>query len=159
MNKMMTLALAFALGFTSVNSAMAFDENSTAAINIDAENIAVQGYDVVSYFAKSTPEKGKDMFTAKHNGATYHFAKEIHRDAFVGNPDKYAPQYGGFCAMGAALNKKFDADPTAWKIIDNKLYLNLNADVQSKWTPSAQANIDKANMLWSDIKDKAPKSL
>lgn len=141
------------------STAHAYDEKSTSALNVDAKSVAIKGHDVVAYFTVGAPTAGKAEFSAVHNGATYLFASAANRDVFKSNPDKYAPQFGGFCAMGAALDKKLDGDPTAWRVIDNKLYLNVNKDVQKKWIEDIPGNLTKANASWPKIKDKAPKDL
>jgi len=139
--------------------ASAFDENSTSVLNLDAQSLAVKGYDVVAYFKDATPTLGKAEFSATHEGATYRFASAADRDAFKANPAKYAPQYGGFCAMGAAIGRKLDGDPTAWKIVGDKLYLNVDKDVQAKWLEDVPGNLIKANANWPVIRNKAPKEL
>lgn len=141
------------------SSAQAYDENSTSALNVDAQGVAVKGHDVVAYFMDGAPTPGKAEFSAKHDGVTYQFATAAHRDAFKANPAKYAPQFGGFCAMGVALGRKLDGDPTAWKIVDSKLYLNVNKDVQKKWLEDVPGNLVKADASWPQIKTKAPKDL
>ena len=137
----------------------AFDKASPSALNVDAKNLAVKGYDVVAYFTLAAPTEGKAQFAASHQGATYWFANEVNRDAFKGNPERYAPQFGGFCAMGVALDQKFDGDPHAWRIENDKLYLNLNKDIQSKWLKDVPGHLRKANDIWPKIRDKAPKDL
>jgi hypothetical protein len=87
------------------------------------------------------------------------FSSAANRDLFTANPGKYAPAFGGFCAMGVALEKKLDGDPTAWKLVDGKLYLNLNKDVQKKWLEDVPGNLKNAQMTWPKIKAKAPKDL
>ncbi|MCV2360214.1 YHS domain-containing protein [Paucibacter sp. TC2R-5] len=141
------------------NLAHAYDETSTSALNVDAHNVAVKGHDVVAYFTAGSPTAGKAEFTAKHEGAVYHFSSAANRDTFKANPTKYAPQFGGFCAMGVALDKKLDGDPSAWKIVDDKLYLNVNKDVQKKWVEDIPGNLAKAGSAWPLIKSKAPKDL
>ena len=141
------------------NIAHAYDEKSTSALNVDAHNVAVKGHDVVAYFGAGSPSVGKAEFQAKHEGAVYHFSSAANRDAFKANPAKYAPQFGGFCAMGVALDKKLDGDPTAWKIVEGKLYLNVNKDVQKKWVEDIPGNLVKAASAWPEIKGKAPKDL
>lgn len=140
-------------------AAHAYDEKSTSALNVDAHNVAVKGHDVVAYFSVGNPTAGKAEFSAKHEGAVYHFSSAANRDAFKANPAKYAPQFGGFCAMGVALDKKLDGDPTAWKIVGDKLYLNVNKDVQKKWSEDIPGNLVKAGASWPLIKGKAPKDL
>jgi YHS domain-containing protein len=136
--------------------ANAFNNQSKAAVNLNDSGLALRGYDPVAYFTVAKPTQGSAEFKATHDGATYHFASAANRDAFLKEPAKFAPQYGGFCAYAAALNKKFDADPNVWKIVDNKLYVNFNADVGTKWNADVSGFIQKANVNWTSIKDKAP---
>jgi YHS domain-containing protein len=140
-------------------TAFAFDEASKSAINLTAEGLAIQGYDPVAYFTAGQPAKGDSQFSAQHEGATYLFTNAENRDAFLKEPAKYVPQFGGFCAMAAALEKKFDGDPNVWKIVDGKLYLNVNPDVGKRWQEDIPGNVNKANANWPKIKDKAPKEL
>lgn len=113
----------------------------------------------MAYFTAGAPTAGKAEFNAAHAGVTYHFASAANRDAFKAEPAKYAPQYGGFCAMGVALEKKLDGDPNAWRIHDGKLYLNVSKDVQKKWLEDVPGNNKKADVNWPQIKGKTPKSL
>lgn len=134
--------------------AVAFSAGSFAAdvqINTDANDLAIHGYDAVSYFSKSGPVKGKSKYRVSYKDAIYHFATESNRNAFRADPAKYAPQFGGYCAMGVALNKKLDVDPMAWHIEDGKLYLNLNKQVQKKWFEDVPGNINTAERNWFGI--------
>ena len=140
-------------------AAHAYDENSTAAVNVDAKGVGLKGHDPVAYFTAGAPTAGKAEFNAAHAGVTYHFASAANRDAFKAEPAKYAPQYGGFCAMGVALEKKLDGDPNAWRIHDGKLYLNVSKDVQKKWLEDVPGNNKKADGYWPEIRNKTPKSL
>lgn len=137
----------------------AYDENSKAAVNVDGGGVAMRGYDPVSYFVNGQPKAGKKELSATFDGATYYFATEEHKAAFVGAPEKYAPAFGGFCAMGVALNKKLDGDPTIWRIVDGKLYLNVGKPAQTRWLQDVPGNIKQANTTWPQIKEKAPKEL
>lgn len=137
----------------------AYDENSPSALNLDKDHLILRGYDAVAYQTDGKAVKGAADFTASYEGATYRFASAANRDAFKANPAKYAPAYGGFCAMGTALEKKLDGDPELFKIVDGKLYLNVNADVVKIWNKDIPGNIVKANTNWPEIKDKTPKSL
>lgn len=123
-------------------------------INADAEGIMLHGYDPVAYFATGQPTKGTPQYTAAHMDGRYLFTSAANRDAFLKDPDKYAPQYGGYCAMGAALGRKLDGDPNQWKIVDGKLYLNVNADAAKAWNRDVPGNIAKASANWPTIKDK-----
>ena len=78
---------------------------------------------------------------------------------FEANPEMYAPAYGGWCAYGVAVGKKFVTDPEVWKIVKGKLYLNLDRDIQSKWTKDIPGYIKTADPIWTEIRDKAPSDL
>ena len=75
---------------------------------------------------------------------------------FEANPEKYIPVYGGYCAYGVAVGKKFIADPEIWRIENGKLYLNLDTDIQKKWLKDIPGYIDKANSNWMKIRNKTP---
>lgn len=157
-----TLAVALVFGagaLLSATSSYAFDENSIAAVNLNAEAVILNGYDSVAYFTKGMPTQGDKRFAVKHDGATYYFASAENMQLFQANPAMYAPQYGGYCAMGAALGKKLDVDPTQFKVVDGKLYLNLNADVFKMWSEDVPGNLLKAEANWPTIKDKAANTL
>lgn len=130
-----------------------------ADVNTTVTGLAIRGHDPVAYFTKGEPTPGEVNITADYNGATYRFANEANRDAFKADPVKYAPQYGGFCAFGTAMGFKFDGDPDVWKIVDNKLYLNLSKSVQERWNEDVPGFIETANTKWTDIKDVAPGDL
>ena len=150
--------LAFSL-MAGAPVAYAFSDTSPSAVNVDTTGVAIRGYDPVAYFTVGKPTLGTAEFTAQHDGATYRFASAANRDAFMKEPAKFAPQYGGFCAFAASVNKKFDADPAVFKIVDGKLYLNVNADVATKWNADVPGFITKANANWTGIMSKAPKDL
>ena len=140
---------------TFVTSALLVSSLSFASnieVNANSNDLAIKGYDTVSYFTKGSPVKGSDKFTAAYNGAIYQFSTANNRDLFQSDPSKYAPQYGGFCAFGVTMNKKFDTDPMAWHIRGDKLYLNLNKNVQKKWVTDIPGYIETAQTNWNDIK-------
>lgn len=149
------------LGAATLSSpAFAIDPNSTSAVNVDAKGLAMRGYDPVAYFTTKAPAAGTAEFSAKHDGMTFHFASAGNRDMFKANPAKYAPQFGGFCAMGVALGKKLDGDPEAWLVADDgKLYLNVNKDVQKKYMENVKGNNETAFANWPKLKNKTPKSI
>jgi YHS domain-containing protein len=123
---------------------------ATDELNIK-DGYMAHGYDVVAYFTDGNAVVGNDQYTAEYDGAKYRFASADNRDKFQANPDKYAPQLGGYCAFGTAMGRKFDGDPTAWKIVDGKLYLNLNKDIQKKWLENPAGFIRGANHNWPVI--------
>lgn len=156
-----TLLAGLALSLTAVpgTRSFAYDEASKAAINVDKAGLAMRGYDPVAYFTVGKPTKGDAKFTARHDGATYQFADAANRDLFLKDPAKYAPAFGGFCAMGAVFEKKLDGDPSYWRVVDGKLYLNVGEPAQKRWLQDVKGNIGKADASWTRIKDKAPNEL
>jgi YHS domain-containing protein len=129
-------------------------ESSINAVNVDESRLAIKGYDPVAYFTEAKPVQGSSQFTAEHLGATYYFSSAQHQSLFQGEPNKYAPQYGGYCAFGVSKEYKFDIDPEAWAIVDDKLYLNLNKRVQARWVPNKDELIVDADTIWTQIVDK-----
>jgi YHS domain-containing protein len=113
---------------------------------------AIQGYDAVSYFADSSAVKGIEDFQFEWNDATWYFSSAANLNMFKSAPDKYAPQYGGYCAYGTADGHKAPTDPQAWAIVNNKLYLNYNKDVQRLWLKEQSKFIEKADINWPDVK-------
>lgn len=113
------------------------------------DNVAIKGYDTVAYFTDGKPVKGKSEFAYTWNDAEWHFANAVHRDLFAADPERYAPQFGGFCAMGLSMEKKTVADPTAWTIVDGKLYLKFSEGARDRWRADKAANIKKAEANWS----------
>ncbi len=94
---------------------------------------AILGYDTVAYFTDNKPVKGSAKFTHEWMGANWRFASQAHLDMFKAAPEKYAPQYGGYCAYGISQDNLVTIEPDKFTIISGKLYLNYDADVQSKW--------------------------
>lgn len=128
-------------------------------VNVTSTDLALRGVDPTSYFTQGKPVEGAFDITAEYHGATYRFVSEETKQAFLADPEKYLPQYGGYCAFGLAQGMKFDGDPEVWKIVDDKLYLNLAPKVSEIWQQDISGNITQANSNWSTIKDAAPKDL
>jgi YHS domain-containing protein len=123
------------------------------AVNTDKSGIAIGGYDPVAYFTQTKALKGTPQITASHGTATYYFASTANRDAFLANPDKYAPVYGGYCAYGVAHGHKVSVDPEAFRVVDDKLYLNYSKGVQQRWIADIPGNIAKADSNWPKLED------
>jgi YHS domain-containing protein len=113
--------------------------------------VAINGYDPVAYFTDSKSEMGMKEFSYKWNGAEWYFSNKNHLEMFKKNPDKYAPQYGGFCAFGLSKDKLSSSDPTAWQIVDGKLYLCTNDKVHKMWQKDIKGNVKKADKNWSKM--------
>jgi YHS domain-containing protein len=116
--------------------------------------IAIRGTDPVAYFTQGRPVAGNAAFTHQWRGATWRFATAENRDAFAAAPERYAPAYGGFCAWAVAQGYTAPIDPNAWKIVDGRLYLNYNAQVQRDWEKDVPGNITKANTNWPRLAAK-----
>lgn len=133
---------------TAVRSASA----AVDPINKNIFGTALKGYDAVAYFKESKPVKGKDQFRHEWMGAKWYFASAANRDEFASNPEKFAPQFGGYCAWAVAHNYTASIDPEAWRIVDGKLYLNYSKDVQKKWEADVPGFIKQANENWPKLK-------
>lgn len=122
--------------------------------NLDARGVAIHGHDPVAYFVEARAVVGKSEHSATVGAATYWFASEANRRLFTADPAKYEPQYGGYCAYGVAQGVKPDIDPTAFRIVDGKLYLNLSPAVQKRWQADIAGFIERANQNWPALKSQ-----
>ena len=128
---------------------------STDAVYKNSGGLALEGFDAVAYFKESLPREGNAEYTADYNGAKWQFVSAENRDEFKKEPAKYAPQYGGYCAWAVGHNYTAKGDPQAWKIVDNKLYLNYNKDVQTKWQEDIPKFIGDGDQNWKVLAGKA----
>jgi YHS domain-containing protein len=115
---------------------------------------AVGGYDPVAYFTEGRPVAGNSSFTHQWKGATWRFASAKNRDLFKASPEKYAPQYGGYCAWAVSQGYTAKGDPNHWKVVDGKLYLNYDAGVQKNWEKDVPGHIGNANRNWPKVLEK-----
>ena len=139
------LVLGAALGAGAAHAAGEFFEK---------DGVALRGHDPVAYFTDSRATKGKPEFMLEHRGSVFHFASAANRDAFAADAAKYAPQYGGFCAFGVAGGYKAAIDPAAFSIVDGKLYLNYNREVQRQWSADVPGFIARADRNWPTVKSQ-----
>ena len=119
--------------------------------NTDSNGVAIKGYDSVAYFERGEAVRGKSDYRYEWSGVKWYFASSAAKDKFVAHPQKYAPQYGGYCAYAVSRGSKADSDPTVWTIVEGKLYLNLNASVKSLWERDRDNNIKNADNLWKNL--------
>ncbi|MEM8576912.1 MAG: YHS domain-containing (seleno)protein [Pseudomonadota bacterium] len=147
-----------ALGLALATSAFAGEQY------IDETGFAVSGYDVVAYFDlpqnpvgqdQPAPVAGNAGITAEHNGATFAFASEENRARFLENPDAFVPQYDGHCAYGVAKGGKVPGNPTLWRIVDDKLYLNITPVVVGFWEEDIPGNLTLSEGNWPGIESDA----
>lgn len=115
------------------------------------DGVAIRGADPVAYFTEEAYVPGSDEFTYDWQGATWQFASAENRDKFASDPEQYAPQYGGFCAWAVSQGYTASVDPTAWKVVEGKLYLNYDARIQNRWANDIPGNIAKANANWPAV--------
>lgn len=125
-----------------------------APVNTNWRGLAIKGFDPVAYFTDSKPVEGSAGFTFEWEGAKWRFASAEHRDTFAKDPEKYAPQFGGYCAWAVSQGYTADIDPEAWKIVGAKLYLNYSPKVQEKWAEDVPGNIAKAEANWPKLREK-----
>jgi len=116
--------------------------------------VAVGGYDAVAYFTEHKPVKGDSRFSHGYAGAQWQFSSVANRDAFIAEPARYAPQYGGYCAWAVSEGDTASADPKFWTIVNDRLYLNYDADVQKKWERDVAGHIRKADQNWPAVLGK-----
>ncbi len=127
-------------------------------VNVDRGGVAVQGYDAVAFFKESKAIKGMKEWTAEHRGATYRFASAEHRDAFVKEPEKYAPAFGGVGAWAISEKKTTAAvDVATWQIVDGRLILNYDADIKAKFDREAAKHLKQADANWAGVVEKKGK--
>jgi len=126
-----------------------------ASQQFERNGLAIDGYDPVAYFTEQKPVKGSPEFRTDYHGVTFQFASAAHREAFVAEPGKYAPQYGGFCAYGMAKGYKAVIDPAAFTIVREKLYLNYSESVRTRWFSDIPGYIQKADANWPEVQRQA----
>lgn len=130
---------------TVVTIATAFSQATRYA---NQNGVAIKGYDPVAYFAQNKAISGVDAYTFEWSGSQWKFSSQAHLDSFKVAPEKYAPQYGGYCAYGCSQNYKAPVDPEAFTILNNKLYLNYSMKVKTAWLQEATARIKAADANW-----------
>lgn len=131
-------------------------------LNLDSQGVALQGYDAVAYFTDHAPVKGDAKCRSIRNGAEYHFASAEHKARFDADPNRYEPQFGGWCAYAASIDRLSPIDAQYWEIVDNRLILQHNKKAWDLWHQDATGNLAKADHNWPGLVDKngsAPSTL
>ena len=151
--------LVYIIIFVSLVNGLVAQTQETRVKHYNTEDrVALSGYDPMSYFL-TKPIKGKAEFAYTYKGITYHFISEKSKQAFKANPDKYEPEYGGWCAYALAKKKpvKMEVNPETYKIKDGKLYLFYDKFGFSKlknWNKDEENLMNKANNNWKEIISK-----
>jgi hypothetical protein len=143
-----TRRFVFLLGVTLLP---AFAGSPSDPVNKNGSGVAIKGYDAVAYFTDSKPIKGSPAFAHQWMGATWHFSTAAHRDEFARTPEKFAPQYGGYCAYGVSQNHTAPIDPEAWTVLDGKLYLNYSQGVKKTWSKEIPKYVEQADKNWPGL--------
>jgi YHS domain-containing protein len=115
---------------------------------------AIRGYDPVAYFTDGKPQKGEKQHSFTYKGATWYFASEANLNLFSASPEKYAPQFGGYCSYAVSQNYTYETDPSAFTIVEGKLYLNYNQKTMDHWRSKQQEYINSANSNWPGVLKK-----
>lgn len=120
----------------------------------EKDGMAIKGYDVVAFHTDAKAIKGSQTFTYRWKDTNWLFENQAHLDMFKKDPEKYAPQYGGYCAYGTADGHKAPTETDTWTVKDEKLYFNYNKKVQENWKKNIPGYVEKADKHWVDIKNK-----
>ena len=161
MSRMFGKLLAPALLLAAVPSGFIFAAaqagvpGSTGAVNVDAQGVGLGGFDPVAYFDTGKPTHGMPALSTTYGGATYFFATAAHRAAFLRDPVKYIPEFGGYCVVGASFGKKVDVDPQTGKVVNGKLYLNNSQRALEIFDKDQGGTIARAQTNWPEVKDEA----
>ncbi|HYC35675.1 MAG TPA: YHS domain-containing (seleno)protein [Usitatibacter sp.] len=117
------------------------------------EQLMLLGYDPVAYFAAGSAVRGSEALPVTHEGRTYYFSSPRHREVFAQAPSRYEPQYGGFCANGAAYAVKLGSDPTQFEVRDGRLFIFGDILGREFWLLDQRLNVERADRLWPSIRD------
>jgi YHS domain-containing protein len=139
-----TTVLAGLLGSAAADSSA----SPVPAVNA-TDGLALKGYDPVAYFTDGQPTKGADQYSFQWRGVMYRFASAEKLQRFKADPEKYLPQYGGYCAYAMSIDRIADIDPSKWAIVDGKLYLNNNLFSQTLWSLNKSGRIASADSNWA----------
>lgn len=139
-----------------ISSTVAFAQGDAYSIkhyNLK-KGLAIQGYDPVAYFTENKAVEGSKELAYSHNDITYYFSSDANRKKFIASPEKYEPEYGGYCAYAMADGDKVRIDPETFKILDGKLYLFYNfrfTNTLKSWNKDENNLLNKANGAWTKI--------
>jgi YHS domain-containing protein len=145
MKHILTIAILFLTTYVAQSQSPAY---------CNQDGVAIKGYDVVAYFKDNAASKGLKKFSHEWKGIVWRFKSQSNLDAFKENPEKYAPQFGGYCAFGVSEDHKSPTDPKAFTIVNDKLYLNYNPEVKKLWLKDTVERIKTAEKFWVTLKDK-----
>lgn len=134
--------------FIALTVAIATNAAAQTPINAPADNVAIRGYDPVAYFQDGAAREGSADFRYTWNDVTWHFASTENLESFRADPERYAPQFGGYCAWAASQGYVADVDPNAWTVHEGRLYLNFSSGVRRRFMRGIEGNIRAAERNW-----------
>lgn len=120
----------------------------------NGNNVALNGYDAVSYYREKLAVEGNKMISTKFANAIWYFRDSSNLNTFLKNPDKFIPEYGGFCAYGTRYGMLIESDPEVFALVDKKLYFVMDTGDRKKWKKDLLENIEKADKKWEKLKVK-----
>lgn len=132
---------------TASSSALALDEINTTFFG----NLAIKGYDAVAYFTEQRAVEGSKAHEINWNDANWRFSSADNLATFLADPERYAPQYGGYCAWAVSQNDTASIDPEQFTVHDGKLYLNYNKKISTRWKADKETFIVDANRFWPQL--------
>ena len=126
-------------------------ESAPQVYTESSSGLAIRGTDPVAYFTEGQAVEGDSEYETEYLGATWRFSSAENQELFESDPEAYAPQYGGYCAKAVSEGNVVSTDPEAWRIVDDKLYLNYSPAVQTQWLEDIEGNIQLGNEMWPDV--------
>ena len=157
-NKRTVSLLSLGLSVFALSSIIVWGQASTrpkSPVNVDSQGIGAHGYDPVAFFTEGKANRGDSQWRSAYGGATYYFQSNSNREMFDKDPGKYAPQYGGYCAMAMTMGKLEDVDPTFFVVHDGKLLLQRNEKAHLMFSRDLDGNHRKADTNWAKLEDGA----
>lgn len=120
-------------------------------VNSSRSGVALDGYDVVAYYVENKAVEGEADYSTEWNGAQWHFSSDENLQLFIADPESYAPEYGGYCAYAASQNGIAPIDPQAFTVVDDKLYLNYDKTIRTRWNNKQAEYIEAADTNWPEL--------
>jgi YHS domain-containing protein len=156
-NGLLSLVL-FGISALALSSVIVRGQSSAQTktlVNVDAQGVGAHGYDPVAFFTEGKAVRGAPQWQSAYGGATYYFQSSADRGLFDKEPAKYAPQYGGYCAMALTMGKLEDVDPNYFLVHEGKLLLQRNEKAHMMFSKDPEGNHRKADQNWAELQQSA----
>ncbi|MBL0182511.1 MAG: YHS domain-containing protein [Chitinophagaceae bacterium] len=155
----LTFCFAALLLLTVVSNSHAQNNSEKYFNNINDKGVILDGYDAVAFFIDNKPVQGDEKFQYSYQDAIYYFASQQHLDLFKGNPDKYKPQFGAWCAYAVSLGRVAPIDVNTFSIVDGRLVIQHNERAVKGWNKDVAGNLSKADKYWPAVSSKNGKQI